>query len=1074
MPHARHVFLSPSQEAILMKCRSQTAALLLSVLALAFGWAGAARAQGVTTSAIAGTVTGPAGQPLGGAQVLVTNSQTGAMSRVVTRSNGRFLIQGLQPGGPYRVNVSLLGYAPVSRAGLSLALGTTQDLDIQLQAQAVTLEGLTVQAERGTSVISRSRTGTTTVVGDSAIRRTPTITRDFTDLTRLVPQVNVSGSGTSGGGRNNRFNNIQIDGAANNDLFGLAASGTPGGQAGTKPITLEAIQEFQVVLAPFDVRQGGFTGLGVNAVTRSGTNDFHGSLAYYAKNQDLTGRFRLDNGNLADALSDFSQKDFAASFGGPIIRDRAFFFLAVEPDRRTSPVNTIVGQTTGSNDVTEAQVREVATILQNQYGYDPGEIFGFGLRRESDNVFGRLDVNLSANNRLTLRHNYVNAFDDNFSRTGGSGGSTSGYTLGGGGYEFHSKTNSTVLQLNSTLPRGLYNELRVNFTTVRDARQVADAFPRVYVSYGTNQIIAGTEEFSGANSLNQDIFEVVNDLTLSAGSHNFTLGTSNEFSSFENLFVRNAFGAYRFTNVDSLRAGRPRQYDYSFLLPGGNEQAEFDVRRHAFYLQDKVDVRENLQFTLGLRADLTRLPTGIAQNDSVVKYYGRSTSNLPESTLQFNPRLGFNWDVRNDQSTQVRGGLGLFSGRAPYVWISNAYGNNGLDYVRFTCTNSATQRTPNFVADPANQPRNCVGTTLPAANEINLVDPDLKLPQVWRASLAVDRRLPMGLIGTLEGLYTGTVQDLVYQNLAIEAAGDSVVEGRQRYHQRYRSGTGGIGQIYEVTNADEGHTYNLTAQLQKPFSNGWEFSLAYTFSQAFDKAPLTSSQASSNWINQTTSNDPNNPDRAHADFEVPHRILLNVSKQYQFLRRAPTDLSVVYVGQSGRPFSFRYNGDVNFDGSFANDLVYVPASSSEIIFVPGTVSGRTVSPAESWQNLDKFINSLECLDDARGQVMERNTCREPWSSRIDLRLAQTVPTFRGHGMQVTLDVFNFGNLLNNRWGRDRFINFNTFNLLAVTGSTTTAEGRRTFLPFTSTAENIFSTSNLNSRYQIQLGARYNF
>jgi hypothetical protein len=485
-------------------------------------------------------------------------------------------------------------------------------------------------------------------------------------------------------------------------------------------------------------------------------------------------------------------------------------------------------------------------------------------------------------------------------------------------------------------------------------------------------------------------------------------------------------------------------------------------------------VRDNLQVTLGVRFDHTGLPTSIAQNDSVVKYYDRSTSDVPGSTWQFNPRLGFNWDVHGDQQTQVRGGIGMFSGRAPYVWISNAYGNNGLDYVRFTCTNSGTTRTPDFQADPNHQPQNCVGTTRPAANEINLVDPDLKLPQVWRGSLAVDQRLPMGLIGTLEGLYTRTVQDLVYRNISVVAAADSVVEGRQRYHQRYASGLGGLGQIYDVGNTDEGYTYNLTAQIQKPFSRGWEFSLAYTYSQAVDKAPLTSSQASSNWINQTTGSDPNDPARAHADFEVPHRLLLNISKQYQYIRRAPTDISLVYVGQSGRPFSFRYSGDVNFDGSSANDLVYVPATASDIIFASGTVAGRTVTPAESWQNLDRFISSFECLNDQRGEVMKRNTCREPWSTRIDVRVAQTIPTVRGHAFQITMDIFNFSNLLNNRWGRDRFINFNTFNLLATSGTTTSAAGHRTFQPFTTSAENIFSTNNLNSRYQIQLGGRYTF
>ncbi|HEU0051930.1 MAG TPA: carboxypeptidase regulatory-like domain-containing protein, partial [Longimicrobium sp.] len=387
-----------------MKRGTQAAAVLLWALLLALGLPGRAAAQGVTTSALGGRVTNEQGQPVPGAQVVATNTRTGAEYRVVTRADGRFVLQGLQPGGPYRVAVSGLGYAAQSRSDLTLALGQTGTADFTLATEALALEGISVTAEAGGSVISPTRTGASTVISDSSITRLPTITRDFTDFTRLVPQVSTSGGGSYGGGRNNRFNNIQIDGAVNNDLFGLAPSGTPGGQAGTKPITLEAIQEFQVVLAPFDVRQGGFTGVGINAITKSGTNELDGTVTFFGRNQDLVGNYRT-GGNAANSpdFGEFKQYETAFSVGGPIMRDKVFFFAAGELSRRDAPNGVFIGAP--GITINRARADSVISILSSQYGYDAGSLDEVNLKRESNNFFGRLDFNLGANNRLTLRHN---------------------------------------------------------------------------------------------------------------------------------------------------------------------------------------------------------------------------------------------------------------------------------------------------------------------------------------------------------------------------------------------------------------------------------------------------------------------------------------------------------------------------------------------------------------------------------------------------------------------------------------------------------------------------------------------
>ncbi len=1054
----------------MIKRRSQTAALVLWALLLAVCWPGSARAQAVTTSALSGRVFNEQQAPVAGARVVATNTATGSVSRVVTRSDGRYLLPGLQPGS-YRVQVTGLGYGAQTR-NLDLALGNTAQADFTLGAEALALTGITAVAERN-AVISPTRTGAAQTVSDSTLRRSPTITRDLQDFTRLVPQLATTNSTTgavSAGGRNNRFNQLQIDGTASNDLFGLAPSGSPGGQAGAKTITLEAVQELQVVIAPFDVRQNGFTGASINAVTRSGTNRFQGSASGFTRNEGLAGRFVTFADTLSNELTEFRNRELAASFGGPIIRDKAFFFVAGETTARRDPLNYVAG-TNPLDGITQDQAREVIAGLAAR-GYDPGGFEDRDVERESVNLFGRLDFNLGQNHRLTARHNYVDGFRDQFPR------GASSFTLGNAGYQQQNTTNSSVLQLNSGFGGGIFNELRLGYNRVRDHREIGgELFPRVDIRYGNRSVVAGSENNSVANVLDQDAFELTNDLTIPAGAHTITLGTSNEWAKFSNLFAANLYGNYRFDSFADFQAGRASQYDFRYRVPDadpntpgdqpGRERSEFTYRRHSLYAQDRWEARDNLQLTFGVRMELQQFPEDPVYNPLVDSIYKRRTSDVPNSGTLINPRLGFNWDVTGDGVTQVRGGFGLFSGRAPFVWISNAYGNTGLEYVSFRCTGSST---PAFVADPLNQPRNCAGATTPAPNNISLVDADLKLPQVSRWSLAIDRQLPLGLIGTVEGLYTSTINDLLYQNLRIRPVANAAkVEGRTLYANR--TDTPGLGDVIDVTNTDEGYTYSLTGQVQRPFRGGWDFSLAYTYSRARDTGPLNNATAFSNWQFNLTQDDPNNPGLTRSDNDIPHRIVATTSRRFELIRRFATDLSLVYIGQSGLPYSYRYGSDINGDGSNGNDLVYVPENASDIRFQ----ETAAVSAAQSYRNLNRFIESVECLRENRGEILERNSCRAPWSNRFDFRLAQNFSTFGRQNAQFTVDILNVANLLNSEWGRSDFVSNQADNLLFLASSNNApdAQGRRLYGAFNPRGDR-FTSSNLDSRYQIQLGLRYSF
>jgi hypothetical protein len=1037
--------------------------ILLSFLflftAIAFG-------QGSTTASLNGSVVDQDGNPLPGANIIALHQPTGTQYGTTSRLDGNFSIMGLRVGGPYEITVSFVGYQSQKQENVTLELSQNLKIDFILPSEDIELSTITVSAERN-AILSEARTGASQHVSAKDIEEIPTINRQFQDFSKLAPQF--SGANSSAAGRNNRYNNIQIDGTQYNDLFGLGSSGTPGGQVNTAPISLDAIQEFQVVIAPYDVRMGGFTGGGINAITKSGTNKFSGSVYGFGRNESLVGNagFLDDNKEFAE----FSEYQYGINVGGPIIKNELFFFVSGELTERSQPFSN-----TSLSTANTAAADRMASILRNKYGYDPGNYNTLDAEQPSNKLFIRFDYNISKDHNLTLRHNFVDAERDFILNRGNS----SRLAFSTSNYNINSSTNSTVAQLTSTFGNSMSNELILGFTTIRDRRAgISGPLPQIEVDEGSLTLYAGPDRFSSANELDQDIFEITNNFTYVTGNHTITFGTHNEFFSFRNLFIRSFFGYYTFDSIDDLDAGLPSFYQRNFSRTSDPKQAaEFSVNQFGFYVQDEWAVMPNLKLTAGIRLDIPMLPDTPARNDSVSKYFsGVSTETVPDGNLLISPRLGFNWDVLGDRTTQIRGGVGIFTGRIPYVWMSNNYGNTGTLYAE---VRGSDYTALGFSGDPNNQPGvGDPGTGSPnLRSEVNLVDEDFKFPQILRFNAAVDRQLPYGFIGTIELLYSKSVNDLVYQKLNLQdpdPANPTIVDDGRTLYGGTNSGSGNFFDVLELTNTDEGYQFNATVQLQRRVERGISTNLAYTYGKAEDVNSVLSSQARSQMRYNAIDNNPNAPAATTSSFEVKHRIMASIAYTHEFFQDAPTTISLFYNGQSGEPFSYTVDNDLNNDGFDANDLFYIPANQSEILL--GSVSNGVYTPApqSDYDALFSFIENDDYLKENKGKMSERNGARNPWRDIFDLRIAQDIPDLWGMGhFQLTLDILNVLNLIDSEAGWNERTQNNNYEIVDWTRSFDPASGRPVY-SFNKRDNNTpFDPDDLTSRWAMQLGLRYSF
>lgn len=1059
-----------------------------------------------TTASMAGTVVDENGDPLPGANVVAVHEPTGTEYGTAANEDGRYTILSMRVGGPYTVVASFVGYESEQETDIRLQLGQRRTVDFQLESEAAELQEVEVIGQRRGAVISRDRTGASRNISAEEIEQLPTINRSLTDFTRLVPQ---SGGGNSLAGRNARYNKIQIDGATLDDVFGLGEA-VPGSQAGAQPISLDAIQEFNVDIAPYDVRSSGFTGGQINAITKSGSNTFEGSVRYLGRNQNITGDLA------GEEIGEFQEQYFVGTIGGPIIEDELFFFATGEFRRQNEPLDTRVGDVGGANtfqigdDIleeagyssTEALLNDIQGIANNQYDYEPGGIDPFSQDEDNEKFLAKLDWNISSNHRLTARHNYVNATDDSGINRGRN---TFGFA--NRQYVFRSQQNSSMVQLNSTLGDNMINEARLVYTRIRDQRDVQDRqFPETLFQFGDQEVFLGIDRFSQANRLDQDLYEITNNFTWARGDHTLTFGTNNEIFSFANLFIQDFYGQYEFrpftveneegeiieevSTVEAFERGQPSTYrlSYSLLEDELRPEAEFTGLQLGFYVQDEWQATSNLQLTGGLRVDVPLLPQEPLDNPDARDAFDRSTTDVASGNPLWSPRIGFNYAVElvdEALETQIRGGTGIFSGRPPFVWISNQYSNTGADFARlevffdpgedFVDANGNYDPTVSCYAgegDPAAQPRpgDCPGLEPIETTEINLLDDDFRYPQTWRSNFAIDQELPLGFIATLEGLYSNSINEIVYENINLQQAGTSA-HGRPLYGTARTFGSDRNIVDERFTNAlllkntNDGYEYSLTAQLQRQVPMGINGSIAYTYNRAKNVNNGTSSRAISNWqFNENV--DVNSPDLGTADFERRHRFLANLNYRFEYSERFATSIGLIYEGLSGAPFSWIYFGDANADGESFNDLVYVPESEDEIVLA-----------SDNWAALEAFIESEPGLSEFRGGFAERNSDRDPWQNLVDLRVNQEIATFQGQRFEITAVLENVLNLLNDDWGRVQFSQFNNNNAWQFIGYD---ENNRPIIDFDEQivqdreTGDFLNTANVASRWRLQLGARYTF
>jgi hypothetical protein len=1053
---------------------------LLFALALVVGQ-GTARAQGVTGAAVNGRIT-TEGAPVMAVELTLVAPSTGDKYTSITDENGNYFFDNVRPGGPYVLTATALGFVPTGRQGIILALGQRLKLDMVMRVDAG--ETITI-IETVDPLADPSRTGPATNLGGSTIARLPLQGRNFTDLAGTAPQV----VGSSIAGQNNRYNNIQIDGGANNDLFGLSGNGTPGGQSNAKPISIEAIDQFVIEIAPFDVRQSSFTGGLVNAITKRGTNEVHGSLFGYYTSKSLAG-FRDD-----PTFLDFNTLQLGLSVGGPIIKDKLHIFLAADFQGRESAFGNqfqLTGDATAdmmASGFTTAEVDRFVTLLEGYGVQNPGNGLSTNTQNPDHNVFVKLSTNQIPKSQLDISYNLVEASSDQVTRapltavnltTGAN--LRDGYQLSNAGYQQVNSTHTVRAKLTTNWAGGrLSNELLTGFSIIRDQRDMPQRLPLIMVRVGRvgssdSWLSAGGERFSHQNELDQNIFTFQDNLTWSIGRHRITFGTSNEYLDVRNLFLQAAYGVWAFDSLDSFMNGTASVFQRRF---GGSDQldpgtAKFSAFQVGAYVQDEWNIFDRLTITPGFRIDIPFLSSAVT-NDRLASNttFPIDTGDVPSGNLLLSPRLGFNWNVEGNNNTIVRGGVGIFTGRPPYVWVSNAYVVNGLAQVQLTCAGATG--VPAFTVDPDNQPSDCMGgtgTPTPPTNagEVDYFDPDTKYPQNMRVALGVDRKLPLGITASGDFLYTRDVNGWYYEDANLVEQDALSGEGRFMYGTINAMGRGvpmrvdtmNLTQAVRTSNKNGGRVITGTVQVLKSFGKWVDASVAYTYSNSKDLMSLTSSQALSNFQFAPVDGSIYDRNVRPSAFDRPHKITITATASLP----AGFNAGLQYIKQSGLPYTWTINGDVNADGISGNDAAFIPATAADI----------TLQNPAQFDALNAFIESQDCLAGARGRLIQRGECRNPWLTLLNARVGWRSPVLGSGGerFELQLDVFNILNLLNDDWGVTRqAAPFEQVNLLQSVGFD--MANNRPIYSFTMPSRVVSRVySPTVSRWRIQLGARYSF
>lgn len=1044
----------------------------------------------VTTSSIQGVVASA-----GNAVVTAVHVPTGTTYTGITNSSGNFTLSNMRVGGPYKVEISKDGRVTDTYEDIYIELGQPFVLNPKSLAKTKEIAGVVITGTRRTDT---NKTGASTNVGQKQIQELPQTSRSITDFTRLTPQSN----GTSFAGRDARYNNLQIDGANFNNGFGLSTNPLPGGNS--QPIALDAIQEISVNIAPFDVSQSGFTGAGINAVTKSGTNKFHGSLYGYYNGKELNG-WKI-NGDKIDKLSGAKLVN-GLTVGGPIVKNKLFFFISAERETATgsnasganlwkASQNGVANAGANITRVKEADLIAVQNHLINVWGYDPGRYQGYANEAEQtgDKLLARLDWNISSKHKAAFRYNILSG--NSMQVANGNSGpqprsswnrvSENSMTFENGNYSTKNKVQSFTAELNSAFTDKISNKLLFTFSKIQDTRDTPSKklFPFVDIwdgsATGGNYISFGTELFSYLNDVINDNYSFINNLSYNTGKHNFLVGVAYDLQKFGNSYTRMGTGYYRYNSVaDFLTTGTgkevaPIMYGLTYPYAGQETYSRVNFGLGSAYIQDRISLTDKLNITLGIRAekpfylnDLTPNPSidnleFMDQDGNKRKY---SSGQWPTSKIQISPRFGFNFDALGDRSLILRGGTGIFSGRVPFVWLTNMPTNAGV--LQNTIEPNGYNAVSGWIKNIRFHPEDMYYylKNVPAGGEkvfisspnagapgtIALVDSNFKMPSVWRSSFGIDYRIPTSPVTlTADVLYTKDVNGVFQYNPNRIPTGLKMTYAEREFYPAPASGQKAVYQynsaigannVTVLTNSSKkGYSFSATFGASVRPVYGFSGSAYYTYSDAKDISSNPGSSANSSWSGLPSVNNPNEQILGISDFALPHRVVANISYNIK-----GTTIGVYYNGAHQGRYSYTYSNDVNGDG-ISGDLLYIPTNSANIKFtnITTTANGQTTTLYTADQQraaFDKFVadNGLEKY---RGQIVPRNAFLLPWLNRVDVRIAQDLFKDRfaqGHKLQLSLDIINFGNLLNSEWGVQNSIISNGRSVLSKVGNTATAD-----------------------------------
>jgi hypothetical protein len=1044
-----------------------------------------------TTSSIKGVVKNTKGESVSGATISAIHTPTGSKYSAISNADGRFSILNMRVGGPYTVNVTFIGSHKEGFKDINLDLGRAFNLDVVLSDESQALEEVKIVTSNN-KVFQSNKTGAETTIGRKELAALPSISRSAEDFTRLEPTA----SGGSFGGRNDQYNNYSLNGAVFNNPFGLDAA-TPGGQTNAQPISLDAIEQIQVATAPYDVTLSGFTGASVNAVTKSGSNNFHGTAYGYFRNENMTGDKVRGEEIFVPSLE---QTQAGFSIGGPIIKDKLFFFANYEIDQRSDLGSSFIANNgdavTGINEsrVLESDLVNVSNALAT-LGYNTGAYQGFTHNSDSNKGIIKLDYNINDNHKLAFIYNFLDASKDKPAHPtalGFRGPNASILQFQNSGYQINNELDSFLVELNSKFSETVSNKFQAGYTHFNDYRKpFSAAAPVINIQdgAGSNYIIAGHEPFSINNTLDQKVFQITNNLSYTVGSHSFTFGGSFEKFAFKNSFNLAGYDKFRAPTDPVAYYGTFRPYGSvaDFLadaaLPlassslvqnlqyakdtysaknqvevgadGGWKLAELNVGQVAFYAQDDWDVNDEFKLSMGLRvdkplyfntADLIQKYIDTdngATRDYTKDYYDPATgevnklisTDLPSDKLLWSPRLGFNWNINGDNVSQLRGGTGIFTGRLPFVWLGNQV--SGAD-----------------------------------DGFLQIMDPDYKWPQVWRTSLGYDHKFKNNYILTLDMSYNKDINGVHVQNWGLKTPSGTLAGADDR--AIYLASDKGANNAYVMTNSDKGYAFNSSLKVQKNFDNGLYASIAYNFMISKDVNSIEAEITGDAFAFNPALGDVNKDVLSNSKYGDNNRFVGVGSKKWKYGKdKWATTVSTVFEYAQGGRYSYTYGGDINNDGSIVNDLIYVP-TSAEIQSLTFDASPGKPTQAVQRAAFDQFISQDDYLNDHRGQYAERYGALSPWRGKWDVKILQdynfkvSSGSDKTNTIQFSIDILNFSNLLNSDWGLVQApISVQPIGV-SVTGNTPT-------YTFNGTQKETFSyDASLASRWQMQFGIRYIF